>query len=281
VDLGAHPNGVRAEALRDTCMTYPLNLWIRHSLAVLGLSLVLAASAPSTALAQVVRGRVLDSILVEPLDGVTVELLSTERVVARAVTDDSGHFAIRVPASGSYRFRAKRIGYRDKLSIALPIDAARDATITLQISSLPVALEAISISASSQIYLQNTGFYERRLSDPGYFILPDQVISAASKSTQTADVLDGIPGVTLLSGGGSRGVRVPQFTARSGTGCDNGPRIYLDGHLMNQGSDPFDVNTIQPADLLAIEIYRHVAQVPLKFGGTDANCGVIVMWTKH
>jgi hypothetical protein len=243
--------------------------------------LLLTVMLAAPASAQTVRGRVLDSIQTEPLDGVTVELLSPERVVGRAVTDDSGHFAVKIPASGSYRFRAKRIGYRDMLSIALPIEADRDATITLQMVSLPVALEPISISASSQIYLQNSGFYERRRSDPGFFMFPDAVLQATTKSTQTADVLDGIPGVTLLAGGGSRGIRVPQFTARSGLGCDNGPRIYLDNHLMNPGSDPFDVNTIQPADLLAIEVYRHVAQVPIRFGGTDANCGVIVLWTKH
>jgi hypothetical protein len=41
------------------------------------------------------------------------------------------------------------------------------------------------------------------------------------------------------------------------------------------------VNTIQAHDLLAAEIYRHTAEVPLKYGGTDASCGAIVLWTKH
>jgi len=242
---------------------------------------VLVLGAAPVLRAQVVRGTVLDSIKAVPLGGVSVELMSTQSVVATEVTDDSGHFAIRIPISGAYRFRMQRVGYKNFLSSSVPIDAARDATVTLLLSSLPVALEPIKISASSQTYLENTGFYQRKTSDPGFFMLPDAVAKAASKAQQTGDVLDGIPGVTLVTGGGSRGIRIPQFTSRSGLGCDNGPRIYLDNHLMNPGSDPFDVNTILPADLLAIEVYRHVSEVPLKFGGTDANCGVIVLWTKH
>jgi hypothetical protein len=245
------------------------------------LCLFLRLAAPTVLPAQIVRGTVIDSIMATPLKGVTVDLMSPQSVVGKAVTDDSGHFSIRVPVSTSYRFRAQQIGYRNYLSRAVPIDASRDATVTLLLVSLPVALEPISVSASSQIYLQNSGFYERKRTDPGYFMDPDAMIAAASKALQTADVLAGIPGITMLSGGGSRGIRIPQFSARPGFGCDNGPRIFLDNHLMNPQNDPIDVNTIHPSDLLAAEIYRHVSEVPLKFGGNDAVCGAIVLWTKH
>jgi hypothetical protein len=231
--------------------------------------------------AQIIRGRVIDSIASAPLGSVQVELLSPQAVVSKVTSDDSGHFSIRIPASGSYRFRARRLGYHDYLSISIPVQDNRDATVTLRLSSLPVALQALNISATSQIYLQNIGFYERQKSDPGLFISPDETVAAASKARQTADVLDGISGVTMLTAGGSSGVRVPTFSARSGIGCDNGPRIYLDNHLMNPGNDAFDVNAILPSDLLAIEIYRHTSEVPLKFGGTDADCGAIVFWTRH
>src|ERR1051326_256112 len=129
------------------------------------------------------------------------------------------------------------------LSSSIPIQDDRDATVTLRLSSLPVALQTLNVSASSQIYLQNTGFYERQKSDPGYFMPPEATIAAASKARQTADVLEGISGVTMEVAGGSRGVRVPTFSGRSGIGCDNGPRIYLDNHLLNPQNDAFDVNT--------------------------------------
>lgn len=250
-------------------------------LGVLSLSLCLAVTGSSVLRAQVIRGVVIDSIATSPVSGVQVELLSPQAVVGKAVSDDSGHFRIGIPASGPYRFRARRLGYHDLLSISIPIEGNRDATITLRLSSLPVALQALNISATSQIYLQNIGFYERQKSDPGLFMSPDETLAAASKAQQTADVLDGISGVTMLTAGGSRGVRVPTFSGRSGIGCDNGPRIYLDNHLLNPGNDQFDVNTIHPSDLLAIEIYRHTSEVPLKFGGPDADCGAIVFWTKH
>jgi hypothetical protein len=243
--------------------------------------LLFFVAAPSAVPAQVVHGVVMDSIMAQPLKGVTVELMSPQSVVAKGVSDDSGRFSIRVPATTTYRFRVQQIGYRNYLSRAVPIDASRDATVTLLLISLPVALEPIAISASSQIYLQNSGFYERKRTEPGYYMDPDMMIAAASKALQTADVLAGIPGVTMLSGGGSRGIRIPTFSARPGFGCDNGPRIFLDNHLMNPQNDPIDVNTIHPADLLAAEIYRHVSEVPIRFGGNDAVCGAIVLWTKH
>ena len=65
------------------------------------------------------------------------------------------------------------------------------------------------------------------------------------------------------------------------TECDAGPNVFLDGHLVNPSGMVFDINDIQPADMLAIELYRHVSEVPLKFGGSDAVCGAIVIWTKH
>jgi hypothetical protein len=207
--------------------------------------------------------------------------MSPQSVVAMGVSDESGRFSITVPKSNTYRFRVQQIGYRNYLSRAVPIDASRDATVTVLLISLPVALEPIAVTASSQIYLQNSGFYERKQSNSGYYMDPDRMLAAASKAQQTADVLAGIPGVTMVVGGGSRGIRIPQFTARPGFGCDNGPRIILDNHLMNPQNDPIDVNTIHPSDLLAAEIYRHVAEVPLKFGGSDAVCGAIVLWTKH
>jgi len=259
-------------------MTDSINLPGRQSAILVSLLLV---SLPLSASAQFVRGTVLDSITTTPLKGITVQLMSPEKVVATGTSDDSGHFLIRVPSTSTYRFRVNQIGYRSYLSRAVPIDASRDATITVMLSSLPVALEPLSVTASSQIYLQNSGFYERKRSDPGYFVVPQNMLKAASKAQQTADLLDAIPGITMLSGGGSRGIRIPQFTARQGTGCENGPRIFLDNHLLNPQNDPFDVNTIHPSDLLAAEIYRHAAEVPLKYGGTDANCGAIVLWTKH
>jgi hypothetical protein len=241
----------------------------------------LAISTPAALPAQVVHGIVLDSLTSVPMKGVVVDLMSPQSIVAKVTSDDSGHFSVRVPKSDTYRFRVLQIGYHDYLSKSVPIDASRDATVTLRLFSLPVAVQGLHITASSELYLEHSGFYQRKQSDPGYFMDPDAMIAAASKADQTADVLEGIPGVTFVSGGGSRGVRIPQLTARPGFGCDNGPKIFLDNHLLNPENDPIDLNTIHPADLLAAEIYRRVSEVPLKFGGSDAVCGAIVLWTKH
>jgi hypothetical protein len=45
--------------------------------------------------------------------------------------------------------------------------------------------------------------------------------------------------------------------------------------------DP-DIGWGQPVGAIqGVEIYRGAAEVPGEFSGTDASCGVIVIWTKR
>jgi hypothetical protein len=241
---------------------------------------VIAAAFPFPLAAQSVQGTVADSLRLVPVGGVALELLSTEKIVAQAVSDESGHFALAAPAPGSYRVRARRIEYGPVTSVPITVSSGRNVFVAIYLVPLAVKLPPIAISGTSEQFLRMVGFYDRTQSDPGFFMPPDAVAKVAPKARQTADIFDGIPGVALSVGGGSMGVRIPVFTGRSAMGCFE-PRFFLDGQLMNPGAINFDVNSILPADVLAIELYRHAAEVPLKFGGNDAACGAIVIWTKH
>ncbi|MBI4502405.1 MAG: carboxypeptidase regulatory-like domain-containing protein [Gemmatimonadetes bacterium] len=243
------------------------------------LAAVLMMAASPRVDAQAISGVVRDSMNAEPLAGTTVELFSVEgRIAARDITDQNGLFSLEAPSAGSYRLRFQRIGYRGAFSAAFAM-AGRDTTVSARLLALAVTISPVIVSASTQTYLTNAGFVERKKTESGYFLDPIEVDKRSTKAKQTADLLDGIPGVTLLVAGGSWGIRVPALTRQMG--CDMGPRIYVDGNLMNPFGTTFDVNTINATEIAAIELYRSVAQVPLKFGGNDAVCGVVVIWTKH
>ena len=61
------------------------------------------------------------------------------------------------------------------------------------------------------------------------------------------------------------------------------PQIYLDGSLMRY-APPNDVqldDIISPSQIEAIELYRSAAELPPQYNGSNAACGVILIWSRH
>lgn len=59
--------------------------------------------------------------------------------------------------------------------------------------------------------------------------------------------------------------------------------MYLDNFLMNPGrpTEPFDVNSIPPNTIEALEYYSSNLQTPHKYNNANADCGVLVIWTRR
>jgi Carboxypeptidase regulatory-like domain len=60
--------------------------------------------------------------------------------------------------------------------------------------------------------------------------------------------------------------------------------VYLDGVLMNgakEPTEPFDISTIAPERVEAVEFYSGPAQTPLKYSRMSSRCGVLVIWTRR
>jgi hypothetical protein len=70
------------------------------------------------------------------------------------------------------------------------------------------------------------------------------------------------------------------------------PLVYIDGVLVTHtsfsgkgvgeaaGEAAAAIDMVHPLDVAGIEIYRGPAQTPGEFGGSNARCGVIVVWTR-
>jgi len=92
---------------------------------------------------------------------------------------------------------------------------------------------------------------------------------------QTAD---GFPRVSMARalGGGNRGCPVV---------------FYLDGIKLNataglgtelMGREKLEaVLRLSPSQIEGVEVYKGAAQLPAEFGGSDAECGVIAVWTRR
>jgi hypothetical protein len=61
--------------------------------------------------------------------------------------------------------------------------------------------------------------------------------------------------------------------------------VILDGvtiYRPGRGGEPPDFSRdFRPETLESIEYYRSPAETPIEYGGAQADCGVLVMWTRR
>lgn len=226
--------------------------------------------------AQTIRGNVFDSSTSRPLASVTIELVHPGgQVIMRETTGRDGRFSLRAREAGAYRVRAQVIGYRPLESSAVILAPRRDTTLELRMAAVPVQLDPVTVEAARSDFLVNRGYYSRKETERGTFLDPAVVEKKASKAKLATDILLGIPGVSIVQ-------NVPRLRTCRSVGSSNdthpfAPRIYIDG--VESGSDI--IWSLQPNDILAVELYMGPAQIPLQYGGTNTPCGIILIWTKH
>ena len=89
--------------------------------------------------------------------------------------------------------------------------------------------------------------------------------------SQTADMLVGLPGLTVTGQGAN--AQVSSVFGRNGANKCAGMRILRDG-FMSVGN----INDIPPSAIAAIEIFTQGAFAPSQFS-IRGSCGVMVIWT--
>lgn len=60
-------------------------------------------------------------------------------------------------------------------------------------------------------------------------------------------------------------------------------RIYIDNqpiYSARNGEPLFDIRTIIPSEIEALEYYSNPAQTPARYSQLGATCGVLVIWTR-
>ena len=90
--------------------------------------------------------------------------------------------------------------------------------------------------------------------------------------------------VVPLSGAMSGSIYVPDSGERMRgmvAGCY--AQVWLDNRLVNSGlpTEPFDVNSIAPDQIEAVEWYASAAQTPSRYAKLNSSCGVLVIHTRR
>jgi hypothetical protein len=215
------------------------------------------------------------------LVGSVSDLATGERVGATPImlngrvavlADTEGEFAFTTMIPGGVNvLEVRRVGY-EPLAVELQVEPETtelSLDITLRAAAVPlrpVVVEAAPAPVSRRL----EGFYERKASENGTFLTPEQVERISAR--ETTDILRAIPGIRVYGTGLNVRIDLPRCLRNLQ------PRILVD----NLEYAHANINIgLQPQDIAAVEVYTAGARIPVQFNRPGSRtCGVILIWTK-
>ncbi|MDB4914749.1 MAG: hypothetical protein JWM95_2393 [Gemmatimonadetes bacterium] len=201
-------------------------------------------------------------------------------------TDSAGAFHFSAIPGGTQTVAARRVGYG---TLDAHIDFVAGRTIDRKIFLSRIAsLDSVRVEAERVVLPE---FEEHRKIGLGHFLVRSEL--AKQEGRKLSAVLAGLTGIRIIGGvhdawvasGRSSGQHVPTSAeTRRGAKVACYAQVYLDHSLVYGGRATdalFDVNSIAPASIEAIEYYAGASQTPLRYGGLESPCGVLVIWTRN
>lgn len=243
------------------------------------LSLVFSDSSRRTGS---VGGRVVTAGSGEPITGARVELANGDRVQA---SGEDGSFQFTEVPIGATNIQVSLLGHAPAEG-AVMVGGGLTVKIEVRLSPQPIELDPIVVEAT-RLEINATLVDVRRRAARGFgTVLMSDELDKRMSVTRTTDLLQEY-GATVV--GATESQRALYFRR---TMC--GPMVYIDGIRVTHGSrskapggfggeveSARAVNMVHPMDMEAMEIYRGPAQVPGEFLDSNAQCGVILIWTKR
>jgi outer membrane cobalamin receptor len=205
------------------------------------LSFIVFTSLVQVALAGPVIGRVVDPDG-RAAPGATILLVQGTSIVASAVTDGAGQFAVQAPSNGSFELRVALDGFRSEpLKITGDTESHEVGTITLAVSAIS---ESMLVSASqTDIPLTTT-------SSSVTVITGEQL--EAHQVESLGDALRVVPGLSVAASGG-RGAVTSVFPRG---GESDYSLVFVDGVQANAFGGGYDFAHVPIANIDRIEIVR-------------------------
>jgi hypothetical protein len=202
--------------------------------------------------------------------GIGDVVLHIEESEVRVVTAADGSFQLPPMPPGAYELTTSHIAHGERRdTIRIEHGALIQYTISLAESVVP--LRPIEVEVRSDL-LERRGFYERQQNGTGAYLARS---SWQDRSPgRASDIVRRVSGVRVVPARGSRGT-----VLMSRGNCPF--RYILDGTPV---TSTFHLDDIPVEWIEALEVYRGVAGLPVQFTASpwtdNANCGVIVVWTR-
>jgi len=189
-----------------------------------------------------------------------------------AGTNADGGFTLSGMEAGSYTLRVRHLAYRE---VQQDIEVAGGGRVTrVRVELLPraVALDPIVVEVEARPTMGPLAtVYDRvdhmRLLGQGRFFERAQLESW--NFSRVSEMIQTLPGVQVNRG-----------QIALDPSCRGAPRFFLDGVPIRLGNETID-DWVQPYNVELVEVYRRVSEIPGEFGGPEAQCGVIAIWTRR
>lgn len=215
-----------------------------------------------------VTGRVLDP-KGQPLRDARVALQGGGVV---ALTKANGEFVLDSLPSGTQALEVRKLGY-SVTEVPVELSANNTARATVSMSDAVPMLETMRVEAQADQALSQLGYLQRKQTGMGQFYDGKQINHEAM---MFSDVLRVATGLRISPTGDGR-TQVVQDARNAANGCVN---YRVDGQQWTQMT-PGDIDEyVQPADVVAVEVY-HGSEAPPEFQmAGQSSCAMIVVWTR-
>lgn len=268
--------------------------------AAVGIALVLGGQR-AEAQAEL-HGRVLADSSRRPVFGAQVSSPSLKRQPVES--DSAGRFVLAGLPAGSHLIVTQALGYRPDSTM---VDFAPSETVVQDVILMrkTAQLSEVRVNATPVRYLTGkmAGFAERRAQGIGQFL--DRADLEKWRTRRTSDIVASSGKGIDVRRGKSKAWAVSGRATSSGkcAFCRDRPLdvldpadlasgatpacymdVWLDGSLVYDSASRkaplFDLNSIDPDAIEAIELYSSAAQLPAKFNRTGGGCGALLIWTR-
>ncbi|MDQ8153822.1 MAG: TonB-dependent receptor [Gemmatimonadota bacterium] len=257
----------------------------------LALCALLCAPALPAQTPGALRGRVVDDRTGQPLASVEVTAGAT---LPAATTDSSGAFVFRDITAGRYEVVARKVGFQ-QASATFTVTGASDPELLLRLERIAADLAKVTVTAPGTDRRLQAFEAHRSERLGGSFLTAAEL--ATERGRSLADVLQRVAGADIVRGMGGQAwfatrrgydsIRyMPQVSQMDrARGASTGlcyAAVVLNSVFVYRGTgdDLFDINTLAPDAILAIEVYKGGASMPLEYNATRGTCGLLVIYTK-
>lgn len=225
----------------------------------------------------------------------------------RALTNSNGFYALPGVEPGLYVVEVGHLAYANR-EVVVRVDGgqAYEVDVSLEVDAIP--LEGITVTVlPSRLFGDMVDLQRRMELGFGDFVMRREM---EHRGGTLASILQGRSGVRVVNGPGRAGERfivlrdamdltVPPDDPGAGAdprAATRGegatlrfcfPAVWVDGQQWSRprsggvGHDPVDFTQFVTMDIEAVEVYRGAGSVPGEFGGGDAACGAVVIWTRR
>lgn len=191
-----------------------------------------------------------------------------------------GQFRFTHLAAGPHVLRVRALGF-DRVQSVLTLGPLDSIVVEVRLVPADQVLDTVRAVASPSSIYGPPEFQERRQQGRGYFVTRGEFEQRVP--TRMTDLLVNVPGVMRRPVTDEEGVTRYLLVMRGvatvmGNVCP--VQVYVDGVQFELGHEDIDL-AILPGEVEALEVYVGASQVPQRYAGRNAACGLIMIWTRN